>query len=124
MVEVRIYIVQSRKGRSLVTYLIPLGEDWVDPAVVLRGTASKARTTLKKEEPRKVGLFLGWLEWFVETRHTSSKKSQSGSIRLLVVDRDIEEQLANPQFSWKQVSLAVSRRAHTNHQSGYIPGTL
>lgn len=84
---------------SMVTYLVPLIESWFDQAVVLRGAASKAWTTLKIDQPGQLPLFWGGLDGFIEARYTPREESQRAIVGLAVIDRDIEEPLSDSELA-------------------------
>lgn len=85
--------------------MVSLAEHEFDPGVRLRGTTSKARATLKIDQPRKLALlgffalFLSRLNGFVQATDASCKEPQRVPSRLVVVHRDIEEQLRNTKFA-------------------------
>lgn len=88
-----------------MTYLIALAEDKINPGVRLRGTASKARTALEVDQPRKLAFFgflaffFGRLNRFVKTTDTAGEEPQLISSGFAVVHRDIKEQLGDPKLA-------------------------
>lgn len=110
-------------GASVVTYLVPLRESWLNPAVVLRGTASKARSTLQIDQPGQAVLFLGWFDGLIQARDTPSKKSQSAFVGLAVIDGDIKEQLDDAKLAWDWRLASIST-LKSEVQLINTPGTL
>lgn len=83
-----------------ISYLVAFIENGPNPAVVLRGTTSHSRTTLKINHPRQLFLAtLFRLSWSSQAMGTACKESQSALIWLAVVKRDIEEQICHAELS-------------------------
>jgi hypothetical protein len=83
----------------VISYLIPFAEGWLDKAVILRGTTSKARSPLKVNKPGQFGLLFGRFDRLVQPRNTSSKQSQGAIAGLTVVQGHIKEQLGDTKLS-------------------------
>jgi hypothetical protein len=83
----------------MVSYLIPFAEGWLNKAVILRGTASKARSPLKVNKPWQFRLLFGRFDGLVQPRDTSSKQPQCAIAGLTVVQGYIKEQLGHTKLS-------------------------
>lgn len=89
------------------TYLVPLVEHRTHPAIILRGTTSHPRTTLKIDQPGQLFIVFNRLRLARQTVDTAGEESQGAVIRLAVVHGDIEEQLPHAQPAWGDVSSSI-----------------
>lgn len=84
------------------TYLVAFIENRPNPAIVLRGTTSHSRPTLKINQPGKlfVVAIVSWLNWGGHATNAACEQSQTAFVWLAVVNRDIEEQLCHAKPPW------------------------
>lgn len=104
--------------------MVPLTERRLNPTEILGCSAAKARSTLKVNKPRKLGLILGGFNWFVQARYTTGEQSQRPVIGLAVVDGNIEEQLGHPKFPWKLISPIASNDTRSAHTGDVVESSI